>query len=114
MEGHWRGLDLPCDCPERLETLPGHSAMMGLNVWSEYQITRLNAEAPPTPEDQVIAKAAREYGVKEFWPNYSQLLESARRPTPGACRRGTTTRTCTGSPRTVGPPGRRVDPGRRR
>ncbi len=70
--------DWKTSLPERLETLPGQFAMMGLNVWSEYQMTRLNAEAAPTAEDQVMAKAARDYGVKEFWPNYSQLLDSAQ------------------------------------
>ena len=35
-------------------------------------------DAPPTPlEDELVReRAAREFGVKEFWPNYSSLLET--------------------------------------
>ncbi len=69
--------DWKADLQGRLETTPRLFKLMGLNVWSEYQITRLNAKAEPTAEEQVMARAAREFGVREFWPNFSELLSGA-------------------------------------
>lgn len=61
---------------ERLAALPRQFAMMGGNVWSDYTITQPTTPATPVIDDLVRERAAKDFGVKEFWPNYSSLLET--------------------------------------
>jgi len=69
--------DWKADLDGRLATTPKLFNLMGLNVWSEYRNPVQNVLATPTADEQVMAQAAGEYGVREFWPNYSQLLDGA-------------------------------------
>jgi hypothetical protein len=69
--------DWKTDPAGKLATLPAQFKLMGLNVWSDYQGPGAKELGTPTGDDLVRAKAARECGVKEFWPNYSQLLSGA-------------------------------------
>jgi len=61
---------------ERLATLPRQFAMVGGNVWSDYTIVQPTTPPTPTIDDLVRDRAAREFGVKEYWPNYASLLET--------------------------------------
>lgn len=61
---------------ERLAALPQQFAMMGGNVWSDYTITQPSTPATPTIDDLVRERAACQFQVREFWPNYSSLLET--------------------------------------
>lgn len=69
--------DWKADLDGRLATAPSQFKLMGLNVWSDYTGPGANEPKPPSADEQVAAEAARKYGVKEFWPNYSQLLSGA-------------------------------------
>ena len=69
--------DWKADLSGRLATIPRQFQLMGLNVWSDYCGPGSKEAKPPTADEQVAAEAARRYGVKEFWPNYSQLLTGA-------------------------------------
>jgi hypothetical protein len=61
---------------ERLAALPRQFAMMGGNVWSDYTIVQPTTLPTPVIDDLVRERAAKDFGVKEFWPNYSSLLET--------------------------------------
>lgn len=69
--------DWMADRDDKLATMPAQFRLMGLNVWSDYRGPGAKELTPPTADEQVTAEAARKYGVKEFWPNYSQLLSGA-------------------------------------
>ena len=69
--------DWKADLDGRLATTPAQFKLMGLNVWSDYCGPGAKELKPPTADEQVAAEAARKYGVKEFWPNFSQLLSGA-------------------------------------
>jgi hypothetical protein len=69
--------DWKADLQGRLDTAPRQFQLMGLNVWSDYRGPGAKEPRAADAEQQVAAKAATEYGVKEFWPNYSQLLSGA-------------------------------------
>lgn len=68
--------DWKMSATDRLEALPRQFSLMGGNVWSDYQI--IHDETPITPgEDELVRnRAAKEFGVKAFWPNFSALLET--------------------------------------
>ncbi|MCC6579722.1 MAG: hypothetical protein IT440_04720 [Phycisphaeraceae bacterium] len=65
------------DFDGRLATIPAQFKLMGFNVWSEYFGPGPRKTAPVHADEQVMAKAAVAYGIREFWPNFSQLLGGA-------------------------------------
>ena len=66
---------------QRLENLPRQFALMGLNTWSDYGLfgtaPATNASEALTPEEKVREEGCQHFGVTEFWPNFSSLLETA-------------------------------------
>lgn len=66
--------DSKMSAAERLEALPRQFALMGGNVWSDYHITKDDAPATPGEDELVRDRAAKQFGVKDFWPNFSSLL----------------------------------------
>ena len=64
---------------QRLENLPRQFALMGLNTWSDYGLygtTAVTGTTALSPEDMVRHEACRHFGVTEFWPNFSSLLQT--------------------------------------
>ncbi len=59
-----------------MATLPFRFPLMGGNVWSDYTIARGDYTQGAFNADILRQQAAKPFGVKEFWPNYSSLLET--------------------------------------
>jgi hypothetical protein len=72
--------DWKMDFGNALEAIPLQFSMMGGTVWSDHEITR-DQSAETTQRDRVRDTAATNYGVRDFWPNYPQLMEVAGAPT---------------------------------
>jgi hypothetical protein len=68
------------DPAQSLQNIPRQFALMGLNTWSDYGLNGIttgpSAVAVREPEEKVREEASRHYGVTEFWPNFSELLQT--------------------------------------
>lgn len=70
------------DPADGLQNIPRQFALMGFNTWSDYGLSGTDPIGPAVrePQEKVRQEAARHFGVKEFWPNYSELLQTGAEP----------------------------------
>ena len=84
---------------ERKQAIPAQFKMMGLNVWSDYFTTPEKPSSKLNNEELVQKEAYEKYGVREFWPNFSSMLDTYGGVFYSDISEKSTTRTCTWSAR---------------
>ena len=60
---------------ERVQAIPAQFKMMGFNVWSDYGF-HVGTSPKLANEELVMKEACEKYGVQNFWPNFSELLDA--------------------------------------